>query len=185
MNGRNAGFAWRHPAFVPAGALVAALLLALVVGGFGGAPNAPVPPPLAPTTTATTSSPPTTASAAPTEPAFAPAENGIPQFEVTDDQAQLKNYEWVVMAPDLKAADKFTPIRPPAKAQPNTPTPLGEPLVNRLLCVTVPQGWTITVPPSVPNLTPQPDQQATACQGGWSDQRAVPSHLTFVASKAS
>jgi hypothetical protein len=61
-----------------------------------------------------------------------------------------------------------------------------ESLVDRLLCVSAASpGWTVTVPPAVPNVTPSSeDPKITACQGGWADGRAVPKTLTFVAKKA-
>jgi hypothetical protein len=80
--------------------------------------------------------------------------------------------------------DTFAPLRPSASLPLNSEHPLEESLVDRLLCVTVPEGWTVSVPPGLADLAGAATgvvAERTACQGGWSDVRAVPATLTFLA----
>lgn len=185
---RRSGFPYHHPAVVPAGALITALVLAVVVGGFGGGAESsadqPRPTP-APTAAPPTTTPPPTTSPTPiptTAPTFVAAPDGKPSFTVdADANDPLSSYSWKVL---VQAGGKLKPRGDALPGQPNVPLPIAEPLVNRWLCVTVPDGWTVHVPAAAANLTPPgEDPVRTVCQGGWSDARAVPRELVFTAAK--
>jgi hypothetical protein len=175
--------AWRSPYAVPLYALITASLLAMGVSALGGPATTlevvgPSPPETAPPT----------AAAAPVA-SFTPATDGKPVFSVTVDDPALRQQQilWTVMAMVDGQPGAFAPLRLPASIPPNSEQPLEESLVDRLLCVTVPEGWAVSVPPGLADLAGAAtgvDAERTACQGGWSDLRAIPATLTFLAGES-
>ena len=176
---------WRSPYLVPLYALVMAFLLAVGVSAIGDPSTklTVVEPPLLPAQTLAAG---TTANGAPAAP-FTAATDGKPVFSVTVKDPSLQDLLWTVLERTEGQPQTFGPLRPPASLTPNTEQPLEESLVDRLLCVTVPEGWTVTVPPGVADLAGAAtgvEAERTACQGGWSDVRAVPATLTFSAGES-
>jgi hypothetical protein len=170
---------WRSPYVVPLYALVMAFLLAIGVSALDEPSTAlevvgPSPPQTAHTT----------AAAAPAAP-FTAATDGKSVFSVTaEDPALREPVLWTVMGTVQGQPDTFAPLRPSASLPLNSEHPLEESLVDRLLCVTVPEGWTVSVPAGLADLAGAATgvvAERTACQGGWSDVRAVPATLTFLA----
>jgi hypothetical protein len=162
---------------VPLYALVTAFLLALGVSALEEPPAAlevvgPSPPQVSDTKEA----------AAPAAP-FTAATDGKPVFSVTAADPDLHQpVLWTVLGRVQGQPDRFAPIRPSASLALNSEHSLEESLVDRLLCITVPESWTVSVPPGLADLAGAATGmvlERTACQGGWSDIRAVPATLTF------
>ncbi|SDY14600.1 hypothetical protein SAMN05660209_02099 [Geodermatophilus africanus] len=177
--GRALARAVTNPYLVPLYALVLAFLL-----GAGTSSLVDRPPRLA----VTGPSPGAAPTSAATPPSFTAATDGRPTFSVTaTDPAVRDHVLWTVLATVAEDPRTFAPVRPPASLSPAPVQSVDEPLVDRLLCITVPDGWEVAVPPGAPDLVAAATGVAaerTACQGGWSDPRAVPATLTFLTGRS-
>ncbi|MGR7025649.1 hypothetical protein [Geodermatophilus sp. URMC 62] len=167
-----------NPHLVPLYALVLAFLL-----GAGTSALVDRPPRLA--VTAPPAAAPTSAVA---RSSFTAATDGRPTFSVTAaDPAVRDHVLWTVLETVPGDLRTFAPVRPPTSLSPARVQSVDEPLVDRLLCITVPDGWEVTVPPGAADLVAAATGLApgrTACQGGWSDPRAVPATLTFLTGRS-
>jgi hypothetical protein len=167
---------WRSRPLVSIYALFAAFLFVLVVGLIASATIPPAPqhrqPALAPA--------PDNASAP-----FKPADEGKPTFSVVGTGSPTPTVVWSVLDRDDKVPDGYHQVGDPRRISLQQLQRLEKPLVDGLLCVKVDTpGWSIAPPEGVVDLTPRSKAGATmACQGGWSDPRAVPAVLTFSAKK--
>jgi hypothetical protein len=167
------GVSWRHPYLVPAYAFVVSLLLATAVTVLSAPAEvgAVVPPPVV---------------APPPPPAppeeFRAAKNGKPTLVVVADQQV--GAPWQVDRVIVRRSDKDRRRydSPTEKAiTVGTYQELEESVVDRLVCVRAPAGFTVWAPEGITEQVTATDldDQRTSCQGGWSDPQAVPAELTF------
>jgi hypothetical protein len=167
---------WRHPYLVPAYAFVVSLLLATAVTVLSAPAEvgAVVPPPVV---------------APPPQPApieeFRAAKDGKPTLVVVADPSlgDRPPVNRVVLMPSGKEHNPYIhdPKNPEKEITVGTYQKLEASVVDRLVCITARDGFTVEAPAGMPNraAAAQLDPQHTSCQGGWSDARPVPAELTF------